>query len=131
MAFNKCSGRKDGLQRYCKKCIRAYPQKSRRAEKKIYYRTIVGCLKQKFAAMKFRCNNPTAHNFANYGGRGVFVKFENSQEFVDYVINNLRVDPRGLEIDRINNDGHYEPGNIQFVTRDENLKKRKFRKDKT
>jgi len=44
---------------------------------------------------------------------------QSADDFRDYVINELKVDPRGLQIHRIDNDGHYERGNIVFVTREE------------
>ncbi len=90
-----------------------------------YYATIKGHLKQIFAGMTQRCTSPNCGNFKHYGGRGIENKFKSSSKFVDYVINNLRVDPRGLEIDRIDNNGHYEKGNIRFVTHTENLNNRK------
>lgn len=70
--------------------------------------------------MKQRCTSPAYKNYKNYGGRGIKVCFKSANEFVDYVINILQVDPRGLQVDRIDNNGNYEPGNIRFVTHLEN-----------
>ena len=82
-----------------------------------YYNTDVGHLRRVFNAMKQRCDNPNNKDFKSYGGRGIKNKFKSSDEFVDYVLLDLCVDPRGLEVDRIDNDGNYEKGNIRFVTR--------------
>jgi len=92
-----------------------YTKQTRARRDKEYNRTIRGHLRRIYAGMKCRCDNPKAKDFKDYGGRGIRLKFT-SDEFVDYVINTLKVDPRGLQIDRINNDGHYEKGNIRFVT---------------
>lgn len=81
-----------------------------------YRQTLKGYLRNCFGSMKQRCNNLKNKSYKNYGGRGIRCLFKSSQEFVDYVVNELKVDPRGLQIDRIDNDGHYEPGNIRFVT---------------
>ena len=83
---------------------------------KEYHHTINGYLRYRFSNMKQRCNNPKVRNYKDYGGRGIKVKFASVNEFIDYVVNELKVDPRGFEIDRIDNNGHYEPGNIRFVT---------------
>ncbi|MEK0337843.1 MAG: hypothetical protein QQN41_10460, partial [Nitrosopumilus sp.] len=90
---------------------------------KKYYSTINGHLQGIFAAMKHRCSNPNCPTFKYYGKRGIEVCFT-SDEFVDYVVNELQVDPRGLTIDRIDNSGNYEKGNIQFVTQKENCQNR-------
>ncbi len=93
-------------------------------EKIIEYRTSVrGYLRIVYGAMVNRCINPKKHNYTRYGGRGIKVCFT-SNEFVDYVINELQVDPRGLQIDRIDNDGDYERGNIRFVTNKVNCQNR-------
>ncbi len=63
-----------------------------------------------------RCNNPNDVSYKYYGGRGIQCLFESCSEFTNYVINELQVDPRGLQIHRINNNGNYEPGNIKFLT---------------
>jgi hypothetical protein len=67
--------------------------------------------------MKQRCVNPRNKAFKNYGARGISVceKWRDSfQSFLDDV--GLRPDPK-LTIDRINNDGNYEPGNVRWATR--------------
>ena len=41
------------------------------------------------------------------------------------MINILQIDPRGLKVHRIDNNRHYEPGNIEFLTQKEhNLRHR-------
>lgn len=40
-------------------------------------------------------------------------------------MNELKIDPRGLTIDRIDNSGNYEKGNIQFITHKENNQNRR------
>ncbi len=83
--------------------------------KKEYYRTINGYLRCVYGGIKRRCSVPKCKDFERYGSRGIKCLFT-SDEFVDYVVNDMKVDPRGLQIHRIENDGHYEPGNIQFLT---------------
>jgi hypothetical protein len=69
-----------------------------------------------WCGMKKRCLNPNNHGFADYGGRGIKV-CEEWMEFVPFrnwaTANGYK---RGLQIDRRNNNGHYEPGNCRFVT---------------
>ena len=125
----------DGLDPACKVCKRKYQKQyqasdgiksieKQRAKK--YYATINGYLRHTFSRMTRRCTNPDHWNYGRYGGRGIRVCFQSSSEFVNYVINILRIDPRGLQIDRIDNNGNYEPGNIRFVTNKENCQNRYY-----
>ena len=143
--FYKSKSEKDGLQSWCKACRRDYKQtekgkaSTRRynhsenrkiAQRHYYCYTIKGRLRCIFNKMSHRCNNPENTDYNYYGGRGIKVKFVSFNDFYDYVTNELKADPRGLTIDRINNDGHYERGNIRFVTRAENNrnKRKKYAK---
>lgn len=90
---------------------------------KKYYATTNGYLRNIFSSILNRCNNPKERMYYRYGGRGIKMYFT-SDEFVNYVINELQIDPRGLDCDRIDNDGHYERGNIRFVTHKENCQNR-------
>lgn len=65
--------------------------------------------------MKDRCQNPSSRAFQYYGGRGITVcdKWRNSfQAFLDDV--GFRPDPH-FTLDRINNQGNYEPGNVRWT----------------
>lgn len=95
--------------------------------RKHYEQSLIGCIRRRFYAIKQRCNNPKHPAYKYYGGRGIELKFT-SDEFVDYVINELKIDPRGLDIDRIDNNKHYEPGNIRFVTHKENCNNKRQRR---
>ena len=65
--------------------------------------------------MKRRCENPGAHAYERYGGRGISVasEFKTFQGFFAY----LGSCPPGFTLDRIDNDGNYEPGNVRWTDR--------------
>lgn len=66
-----------------------------------------------FLTMRARCTNPKAEKFPMYGGRGVEVRFKNFEDFIRHI--GTRPSTRH-SVDRIDNDGHYEPGNVRWAT---------------
>lgn len=80
--------------------------------------------------MKTRCYNKNFIYYCNYGGRGITICHEwlnNFETFYNWAINNGYEE--GLTIDRINNDGNYEPNNCRWITRaEQNRNQRKTRK---
>lgn len=81
-------------------------------------------LRQVFATMRARCENMNNISYVNYGGRGIKVCDEwgglyGFMNFYNWAMSNGYRD--GLQIDRIDNDGNYEPLNCRWVTPRENL----------
>lgn len=70
-----------------------------------------------------RCNNPNDKDYHLYGGRGIKCKFSSAIDFVKYLLTLDNCDPE-MEMDRLDNDGNYEPGNIRFVDHRENTNNR-------
>jgi hypothetical protein len=69
-----------------------------------------------WSKLKARCLNPRDQNWVNYGERGIGVCVEWQSSFVAFF---EHVGPRPSpkhSIDRINNDGDYEPGNVRWAT---------------
>lgn len=62
-----------------------------------------------------RCQNPKSRSYAWYGARGIEFRFESPNAAATWVAETLGVTSRALELDRIDNDGHYEPGNIRWA----------------
>lgn len=64
-----------------------------------------------------RCYDPKIDCYKNYGGRGIRMHeawINDPPVFIKWCMENGW--QQGLEVDRENNDGHYEPGNIRFIT---------------
>ena len=75
--------------------------------------------------MKARCYNLKHNSYKDYGGRGITVCPEWANEYItfrDWALNNGYKE--GLQINRINNNGNYEPNNCNFVTPQENCQNR-------
>jgi hypothetical protein len=78
-----------------------------------------------YHAAKDRCENPNNPRYHCYGGRGIRFRFTSFPEFLAA----LGPRPDGLTLQRINNDGHYEPGNVCWATYKEQALNRRPKSD--
>lgn len=66
---------------------------------------------------KDRCTNKNSRSYANYGARGIKFKFDSPMDMAKWVYENLGDRPSKYHsIDRIDNNRHYEPGNLRWAT---------------
>jgi hypothetical protein len=75
-----------------------------------------------YKGAKGRCTNPRNRSYSDYGGRGIQFRFSSFQEFLNAV--GLRPSPEH-SLDRIENDGHYENGNLRWATKEEQANNRR------
>ena len=75
--------------------------------------------------MRYRCERSSRKEYKNYGGRGISVceEWEDPLSFCKWSLENGYAD--GLQIDRINNDGNYNPSNCRWVTIKQNARNRR------
>lgn len=71
---------------------------------------------------KARCCTPSSSSYMNYGARGIEFRFLSFPEFLGVL---GRRPTRVHTLDRINNDGHYEKGNVRWSTRVEQSRNRR------
>ena len=68
-----------------------------------------------YYAAKNRCTNPKNVSYKDYGARGIKFLFESFEQFFA----EIGPRPAGKSLDRENNNGNYEPGNVRWATRGE------------
>jgi len=77
---------------------------------------------QQWGTMRQRCNNPRNPRYPDYGGRGIriFPEWDSFPVYHRYIVEHLgpRPSPKH-QIDRIDNDSHYWPGNLRWGTPEE------------
>lgn len=80
----------------------------------------LGCKSPEYKSwesMKQRCLNPNHHAYADYGGRGIKVCASWESDYGQFVKDMGPRPTLSHTLDRINNDGDYEPSNCQWATR--------------
>lgn len=75
-------------------------------------------LYQRVQAMRARCNCHTDHNYPRYGGRGVEFRFSGVKAATLWIMSNLGIPEnfRDMHLDRIDPYGHYESGNLRWLS---------------
>jgi hypothetical protein len=110
---------KNGLSRSCGCLSREFPNHStHRLSHTPEYRI--------WNAMRNRCTNPKATDWKRYGGRGIQV-CERWERFENFSADMGSRPSPTHSIDRVNNDGNYEPGNCRWATASEQALNRRPR----
>ena len=74
-----------------------------------------------------RCQCPQITFYDRYGGRGIEFRFASTYEGACWIVANLGLPPnRSWTIDRIDSNGHYEPGNLRWATTQTQSRNRDF-----
>ena len=72
-------------------------------------------LYQRCQAQQDRCQNVRCSSYERYGARGIKFKFNSPNDAANWVWENLGEADRSMQLDRIDNNGHYELGNLRWV----------------
>jgi hypothetical protein len=108
--------------------LRYFSPKTRAAKTRAAKRTPPMSHTPEYAAYwdaRERCRNPKVHNWMRYGGRGIKFLFTSFEKFYAHI------GPRPSSthsLDRIENDGNYEAGNVRWATKEQQNDNRRYTK---
>jgi hypothetical protein len=71
---------------------------------------------------KQRCTNPKNDRYADWGGRGIEFRFT---DFSSFLVEVGLKPAKDYVLDRSDNNGHYEPGNVRWVTKEESARNKR------
>lgn len=77
-------------------------------------------LRRTCVGAKRRCTCPNVNSYVNYGARGIEFRFDTPADMARWIVANIGYRPsKQHSLDRIDNNRHYEPGNLRWATRTE------------
>lgn len=86
---------------------------------------------RKWKNIKGRCFNPNTSNYKWYGGRGITMCQKWKDDFYEFYKDVGDIPFEGAELDRIYNNGNYEPNNVRWVDHRTNSNNRRKYHNKT
>lgn len=126
--FVQRSNLKHGRTTRCDRCAKRKAVETRWTQKGYYAvcpdRAHRDRLLDRISAIIVRCTNQDARTYPDYGGRGIGVHplwVEDRVAFLRYLVELPGWDDVTLQLDRIDNNAGYVPGNLRFVTRSVNM----------
>ncbi|HFR3796773.1 TPA: hypothetical protein ACHVHO_000712 [Streptococcus suis] len=81
--------------------------------------------------IKKRCYQKSYQHYDRYGGRGIVMCQEWKDDFMAFFKDVGKAPSGEYQLDRIDNNGNYEPNNCRWVTRQENCRNRNFKVGKS
>jgi hypothetical protein len=119
----------DDATKRCSECRRQRVRDRRRSDPDVRKRDVIQHKEFRrknpeyisYSSAKARCQNKNDEHYPGYGGRGIEFRFKSYKEFLECL--GRKPSPEH-SVDRLNNNGHYEPENVRWATRSQQQKNR-------